>query len=112
MRRRRGIYKRGNIYWITYVWHGRQYFESSHSSESRDADSLLLKRQTELCLVRVAVRPSKTLTVDELLDSYIAQIENLATQKRYKLSQRLLTPICGCAGLLMLTLSHLTASKM
>jgi integrase len=41
------------------------------------------------------VRPSETLTVNELLDSYIAQIENLATQKRYKLSQRLLIPICG-----------------
>ena len=95
MRRRPGIYKRGNIYWITYVWHGRQYFESSHSSESRDADSLLLKRKMELGLGRVAVRLSETLTVDELLDSYIAQIENLATQKRYKLSQRVLTPICG-----------------
>jgi integrase len=49
----------------------------------------------ELGLGRVAVRPSETLTVNELLDSYIAQIENLATQKRYKLSQRLLIPICG-----------------
>jgi integrase len=49
----------------------------------------------ELGLGRVAVRPSQTLTVDELLDSYIAQIQNLATQKRYKLSQRVLTPICG-----------------
>ena len=48
MRRRPGIYKRGNIYWITYVWHGRQYFESSHSSESRDADSLLLKEKWSL----------------------------------------------------------------
>jgi integrase len=95
MRRRPGIYKRGNIYWITYVWHGRQYFESSHSSESRDAESLLFKRKMELGLGRVAVRPSETLTVNELLDSYIAQIENLATQKRYKLSQRLLIPICG-----------------
>jgi integrase len=95
MRRRPGIYKRGNIYWITYVWHGRQYFESSHSPESRDAESLLLKRKMELGLGRVAVRPSQTLTVDELLDSYIAQIENPATQKRYKLSQRVLTAICG-----------------
>jgi integrase len=95
MRRSAGIYKRGSIYWITYVWHGRQYFESSRSSKSCDAESLLLKRKTELGLGRVAVRPSETLTVNELLDSYIAQIENLATQKRYRLSQRVLTPICG-----------------
>jgi hypothetical protein len=95
MRRRPGIYKRGSIYWITYVWRGRQYFESSRSSKSCDAESLLLRRKTELGLGRVAVRPSETLTVNQLLDSYIAQIENLATQKRYKLSQRVLTPICG-----------------
>jgi integrase len=95
MRRRPGIYKRGNIYWITYMSHGRQYFESSHSSQSRDAESLLQTRKTELELGRVAVRPSQILTVDELLDSYIAQIENPATQKRYKLSQRVLTPLCG-----------------
>jgi integrase len=30
-----------------------------------------------------------------LLDSYISQIENPATQKRYKLSQRVLSSICG-----------------
>jgi integrase len=95
MRRRPGIYKRGNIYWITYMWHGRQYFESAHSSDSRDAESLLLRRKTELASGRVAVRLSETLTVDELLDSYIAQIENPATKRRYKLSQRVLTPLCG-----------------
>ena len=97
MRRRPGIYKRGNIYWITYMWHGRQYFESSHSSESRDAEALLLRRKTELASGRVAVRSSETLTVDELLDSYIGQIENRATQKRYRLSQRVLAPLCGAA---------------
>jgi integrase len=95
MRRHPGIYKRGNIYWITYMWHGRQYFDSSHSSDIRDAEALLLRRKTELDLGRIAVRPSETLTVDTLLDSYIAQIENPATQRRYKLSQRVLTPLCG-----------------
>jgi integrase len=95
MRRRPGIYKRGNIYWVTYTWHGRQYFESSHSSESRDAESLLLRRKAELGLGRIAVSVSDTLTVNELLDFYIAQIESPATQKRYKLSQRVLIPLCG-----------------
>jgi len=111
MRRRPGIYKRGNIYWITYMWHGRQYFESSHSSESRDAEALLLRRKTELASGRVAVRSSETLTVDELLDSYIGQIENRATQKRYRLSQRVLAPFVGLSGLLTSTLSHSIASK-
>ena len=77
------------------MWHGRQYFESSHSSERRNADELLLRRKTELASGRVAVRPSETLTVHALLDSYIGQIENPATQKRYRLSQRVLAPLCG-----------------
>jgi integrase len=44
---------------------------------------------------RVAVRISQVLTVDELIDSYISQIDNPATQKRYKLSQGVLSPLCG-----------------
>ncbi len=95
MKRHPGIYKRGNIYWITYTWHGRQYFESSHSTDCRDAEALHRKRRTEFELGRLAVRSSETLTVDELIDSYIAQIENPATQKRYRLSQSVLSPICG-----------------
>src|SRR5438045_8729009 len=95
MRKRPGIHRRGNIYWITYMWHGRQYFESSHSSESRDAEFLLTRRKSELGLWSIAVRPSKILTVNELLDSYISQIENPATQNRYRLSQRVLAPLCG-----------------
>lgn len=95
MRRRPGIYKRGNIYWITYRWQGRQYFESAHSADIRDADALLLKRKAELVAGRKPARLSETLTVDELLDSYITQVEHPATQERYRLSQKALSPICG-----------------
>jgi integrase len=95
MRKRPGIYKRGGIYWITYTWQGRQYFESSHSSNIHDAEALLLKKKAELVAGRKPVRLSETLTVDELLDSYITQIEHPATQKRYRLSQSALSPICG-----------------
>jgi integrase len=95
MRRRPGIYKRGNIYWITYRWQGRQYFESACSCDIHDAEALLLKRRAELVAGRKPMRLSETLTVDELLDSYIAQIENPATRKRYRLSQKALSPHCG-----------------
>ena len=95
MKRRPGIYKRGSIYWITYTWQGRQYFESSHSSDIHDAEALLLTKKAELTAGRKPVRLSETLTVDELLDSYITQIEHPATRKRYRLSQRALSPHCG-----------------
>jgi integrase len=96
-KRPQGIYKRGNIYWITYIWRGRQYFESSRSADRRDARDLLLKRKTELAAGRIATKQSEILTVDELLGSYISQVENPATQKRYRLSQQALSPICGAS---------------
>jgi integrase len=95
MRRRPGIYKRGNTYWITYSWQRRQYFESSHSSDIHDAEALLLRKKAELVAGRKPVRLSETLTVDELLDSYITQIEHPTTRKRYRLSQRALSLHCG-----------------
>jgi integrase len=95
MSRHPGIYKRGDIYWLTYRWQGRQYFESSHSSDIHDAEALLLTRKTELGAGRKPMRRSETLTVDQLLDSYIAQIEHPATQKRYRLSRNALSLICG-----------------
>jgi len=87
MRKRPGIYKRGSIYWITYRWQGRQYFESSHSCDVRDAEALLFTRKAEHLAGRKPMRFSETLTVDQLLDSYIAQIEHPATQERYQRSQ-------------------------
>ena len=41
------------------------------------------------------MRRSETLTVDKLLDLYIAQIEHPATQKRHRSSQSALSPHCG-----------------
>jgi integrase len=119
MKSHSGIYKRGNIYWITYMREGRQHFESVHSSRMRDATKQLkerkqqIKRDAEIKkqLKRdaekqprnlneqprrdlVSTPPSIPWTVDQLLNSYIAQIENPATRKRYKLSQAVLSPYC------------------
>ena len=96
MKKRTGIYKRGNIYWVTYMWQGRQHFESVHSSRVCDAERRLkeLKRQQKKGSVAKPM-PSEAWTVDQLLNSYIAQIENPATRKRYQLSQAVLSPHFG-----------------
>jgi hypothetical protein len=86
---------RGNIYWFTYTWQGRQYFESSHSSDIHDAEDQRDTKKAELRAGRKPVKRSETLTFDELLDSYITQIEYPATRKRYRLLQRALSPYCG-----------------
>ena len=95
MKKRRGIYKRGKIYWMAYTWQGRQYFESTHLSDIDDAEALLHEKKREIKAGRVPTKQSLTPTVNELLNSYIMQIEHPATQKRYRLSQRALSPHCG-----------------
>lgn len=45
----KGIYKRGNIYWIRYAGlDGRTVRESSGSTKFREAESLLIKRRNEI----------------------------------------------------------------
>ena len=44
----KGLYKRGNVWWITYFdATGRQRFESSKSSNKRDAEKRLVDRRKE-----------------------------------------------------------------
>ena len=42
----KGIYKRGNVYWIRYAGlDGRIVFESAYSEKFREAEALLIKRK-------------------------------------------------------------------
>lgn len=44
----KGLYKRGNVWWITYFDAlGHQRFESSKSSNKRDAEKRLVDRRKE-----------------------------------------------------------------
>jgi hypothetical protein len=44
--RAKGIYKRGNVYWIRYAGlDGKTVFESSGSDKFRDAETLLIQRR-------------------------------------------------------------------
>jgi hypothetical protein len=45
----KGIYKRGNVYWIRYAGlDGRIVRESSHSSKLKEAGDLLIGRRNEI----------------------------------------------------------------
>ena len=45
----KGIYKRGNVYWICYADpFGKIRFESSRSSSFKDAQALLVERKKEV----------------------------------------------------------------
>lgn len=95
MRPPTGIYKRGRIYWITYMLNGRQCFESSHSPDLRVAVALLQRRKSEIDLGCISITPSRAPLFSAVLQSYIEQIENLNTAKRYRLSADKLLEIVG-----------------
>jgi integrase len=90
-----GIYKRGEIYWITYMLRGHQCFESSHSRKLGDAESLLLKRKSEISYSGIVVSPSKVPHLADLLESYVAQIDNPNTRQRYLRSKKVLVEYFG-----------------
>ena len=111
MKKRPGIYKRGKIYWIAYTWQGRQYLESTHSSNIHDADTLLLRRKTELMAGRSPKRQSLTLTVNELLNTRIMKLNILRLKNGIDYRRELCRPIAEHVASTRLMLSRSTASK-
>lgn len=65
---------------------GRQVFESSHSGDLRVAVKLLRQRKSQVGEGRLAINPSKTPLFSDTLKTYIAQVENPNTKKRYQLA--------------------------
>lgn len=66
------IYKRGNIWWISYMLDGEQQNESSGSAERKDAAALLKKRNGEIAAKRALGAKARVLMVPDLLDMLLA----------------------------------------
>lgn len=66
----RGIYKRGNIYWIMYAdKYGVMHYESTKSTNRNDAEILLLQRRTTIKEGKEINKPVKH-TFQELIAEY------------------------------------------
>ncbi len=73
MRRSKGIFKRGRIYWITYMGlDGLQKWESSKSDKKADAEYLLACRKKEVAegTTPVVQKRSQNFTFNDLADKY------------------------------------------
>ncbi|MGR3309761.1 MAG: tyrosine-type recombinase/integrase [Candidatus Brocadiales bacterium] len=71
MRRSKGVYKRGNVWWIAYALpSGKTVRESARTSNLKQAEALLLKRRTEVSEGEVPVSPTKRYTFQELASEY------------------------------------------
>lgn len=64
---KRGVYKRGNVYWLRYANKaGKMMFESSRSSDFREAERLLLSRKQ--CNIDISEAEIRIAENDILLD--------------------------------------------
>jgi len=68
-----GIYKRGEVYWVYYNRHGKQYRESTKSTREDDAVRLLKKRQGEIGDGKLPGIHFEKVTYDELRDDLARQ---------------------------------------
>ena len=82
MRRPKGAYKRGNVWWVAYTLpDGRTVRESAKTSNLKEAEYLLLKRKGEVLEGRYPTRPTRNYTFQELAIEYL---EWAKRQKTYK----------------------------
>lgn len=79
---RRGLYKRGGIYWLRYAGTGgRIVFESAKTSNLKQAEAILTKRKADVLEGKVPVRFTKRYTFQELSKEYL---DWATRQKSYK----------------------------
>src|SRR6185295_14390794 len=68
----KGLYKRGNVWWITYFDAlGHQQFESSKSSNKNDAEKRLVNRRKEAQEGLLPAPPIKPLSLEDLRQRYL-----------------------------------------
>jgi len=73
MAKTKGLYKRGNIWWIRYTGpDGRKRFESSMSASQRDAEVLLIHRKKDVLQGKdpLAEKQIKNYAFGELAEQY------------------------------------------
>jgi integrase len=68
-----GVYKRGPVYWIRYHHRGREYRESSHSTERREAVQQLKRRLADLHEGRPSALVEERVTFDHLAADYLSE---------------------------------------
>jgi integrase len=67
-----GIYKRGDIYWISYSFQGKQYRESTGTDNKHFARDLLAKRQVEIREQRLFdVKKEAKVSFEELAQDFL-----------------------------------------
>jgi integrase len=94
----KGIYKRGNVYWIRYAGlDGKIIRESSHSDKFKEADNLLIQRRNE---IKTGNQPEiKRRIANHTFSELASQYEKWAERQRsFKSKKYLIKQLCDEFG--------------
>jgi len=108
IRKTKGIYRRGRVYWITYMGlDGKQKYESTGSDLKADAELLLAQRRVDIDQGKepVTLRRDRNYTFSQLADKYKAFIANQKGSKTKDVFIEQLRAEFGTVKLSNLTLS-------
>src|ERR1700719_4488081 len=72
----KGIYKRGNVFWIHYSLRGRTFRESAKTGDEGKAKNIRNRRLREVGADQIGAKPflgpqQEKVTIDEILDDYV-----------------------------------------
>ncbi len=112
-RRRRGsntlgsVYKRGRVWWIAYCIGGKQYCESTHTSNRRLALQILALKQSEILRGKFHLPSANPPKFEVYVKGYLVTIVHPNTRRRYQSCiNNLLKHFEGCK------ISEITAERI
>jgi len=112
IRKTKGIYRRGRVYWVTYMGvDGKQKFESTGSTLKADADLILAQRRLDVDQGKAPIsnRRDRNFTFSDLADEYKKVIVNQKSSRSKLINIEQLRAEFGSIKLGNLTLSAVEA---
>ncbi len=90
-----GVFRRGNVWWFSYMANGKQVRESSRCTNKRLAENILAKRKAEVLEGRWNLPRSDCPKLQQWADEVIASVEHPNTRGRYSASAQNLVAFFG-----------------
>jgi len=81
-----GLYRRGGVWWVSYIVNGRQKRESSKSRNRKDAEKLLTLRKAAVWEGRLRLPRSNPPKIENSAKDFLETVLHPLTKHRYKTS--------------------------
>lgn len=102
-----GLYRRGKVWWMSYVNAGKQHCETTGTSNKRLAQRILDKRKGEIAENRFQLPRSKAPRLNGFSQEFLLSVGHPNTKKRYTSSIAILQTFFGDVPI-----SHISAERI